>query len=161
MKRAVKSFSYNRTVHVIWFIFPLHFRSRVKLLSRIQWPTHGSRHPSNQPLRIHVSATVWSIDSERCFLPFLTFFWYVVNPFSHVGDTLLTVVRIFTFQCAITKVQLLFGTMWLSITLICCSVSTLGHDGLIWKNQYYSQTRSSVPPKNPLMNLIFKSWIRF
>ena len=24
----------------------------------------------------------------------------------------------------------------------------------------YSQTRSSVPPKNPLMNLLFKSWIR-
>ena len=24
----------------------------------------------------------------------------------------------------------------------------------------YSQTRSSVPPKNPLMNLLFESWIR-
>ena len=25
---------------------------------------------------------------------------------------------------------------------------------------FYSQTRSGVPPKNPLMNLLFKSWIR-
>ena len=25
---------------------------------------------------------------------------------------------------------------------------------------FYSQTRSSVPPKNTLMNLLFKSWIR-
>ena len=27
------------------------------------------------------------------------------------------------------------------------------------KHQHYSQTRSSVPPKNPLMNLLFKRWI--
>ena len=30
----------------------------------------------------------------------------------------------------------------------------------LFKMGYYSQTKSSVPPKNPLMNLLFKSWIR-
>ena len=51
-------------------------------------------------------------------------------------DTLLTVVRIFTFQWVIIKVQLLSGTKWCNITLTCCSVSTLCHNGLIWKNQF-------------------------
>ena len=84
MKRAAKSFSSNRTVYVIWIRFVLHFRSRVKLFSRIQWPTHCSAHISNQPFRIHVSATSVadsSSDSERCFLQ-LFLFCYVVNPFS-------------------------------------------------------------------------------
>ena len=82
MKRAAKSFSYNRTVHVIWIRFALHFQSRVKLLSRIQWPTHGSGHPSNQPLRIHVSATSVadsSSDSKRCFLQLLFFVTWSIH----------------------------------------------------------------------------------
>ena len=73
---------------------------------------------------------------------FFVFFVYFISfllsllywrPF---GDTLLTVVRIFTFHCVIIKIQLLSGTKWCKITLTCCSVSTLCHNGLIWKNQY-------------------------
>ena len=76
------------------------------------------------------------------------------------GDTLLTVVRIFTFQCVIIKVQLLSGTMWCSITLTCCSLSTLCHNGLIWTNQYkainwdYYINTNEIPGKLSRENLI-------
>ena len=52
------------------------------------------------------------------------------------GDTLLTGVRIFTFQCVIIKVQALSGAKWRKITVTCWFVSTLCHNGLIWKNQH-------------------------
>ena len=78
---------------------------------------------------------MFSMDGLLSFLYILFHFplvCYILKmPF---GDTLFTVVRIFTFKSVITKIQHLSGTKWCNITLICCSVSTLHHYGLIWKN---------------------------
>ena len=45
----------SATVTLSHSVFHCAFNQDVKLHLRIQWPTHGSGHPSNQPLQTHVS----------------------------------------------------------------------------------------------------------
>ena len=79
-KRTVKSFTYSRTVHVIWFSFPLRFQSRHE--TAFQNLVAHSFRPQYKPTIANSrfdNLGDWLVFRFRAFFFQLLFFCYVVN----------------------------------------------------------------------------------